>query len=493
MRRDRRGAFLIAQAVGLAGLLIGMVVPRPIVAQGRTLLFGATLIDGNGGPPLVGARVIVEQGRFTCVGGAGACPAQAGDRQVDLTDRWITPGLIDTHVHLPCSTAPNGLLRAQRLRFAFGITTVRDAGSRSTDELLAARTVAANPAVPLPRIVVASRVEPADAARLGVPLGAPVDAIKIKPPFDREIWREEIRAAHRAGLPAFGHTWDSKTTNFTREAIAAGINGISHIMGVVLAAQPPGVQLTAPADEDAFWRWEKALWLTIDSAQVETLFRAMIDANVWLEPTLASEYHFGRPLLPPPEVAFLGEPPSLRALFRRGAAAPRLGPTFPASWPQQAGFVRQFMAAGGRVVAGSDGLAPGFDLHEEIALLGEVAGSPMRGLLAATRDAAVALNRPDLGTIAVGHVADALVYADDPLRNRGASLLVERVIKSGVSFEGDSLRAEFRAEYAARERSVWRARVLRGAKLGAPLLLVLLGLVWIRRKRGTRNAPTQEG
>ena len=43
------------------------------------------------------------------------------------------------------------------------------------------------------------------------------------------------------------------------------------------------------------------------------------------------------------------------------------------------------------------------------------ANSPMVGLQAATRNAAIALNRPNLGTIEAGKMADAVVYATDPL------------------------------------------------------------------------------
>ena len=461
----------------------GIASQRVVSSEERTVLVGATLVDGNGGAPMVGARIVMQHGLFACVSGPAGCPSRPGDHEIDLTGQWITPGLIDTHVHLPFASSLPGLMRAQRLRFALGITTVRDAGSRSTNELLAARTLAEQAASPIPRIVVASRVEEADASRLQVALGAPVverlaalgvEAIKIKPPFDREIWREEIRAARRAGIPVFGHTWAGQTEDFTREAIAEGISGISHIMGLVLAVQPAGAQLTPPGSEDAFWQWEKALWLTVDSAQVDTLFREMIAANVWLEPTLASEYHFGRPLLPPRQAEFLDAAPSLRAMFLGGGPTGlRPAPVFPAAWPRQAAFVREFVRRGGIVVAGSDGLSPGVDLHEEIALIAEATGSPMIGLQAATRNAALALNHPEVGTVVLGQVGDAVVYPRDPLEPSDGTLLPSRVIKGGVLFDGDSLRAEFRDEYDDRVQLAWRARGLRLAQWSAGIVALL--------------------
>ncbi|MEQ1693226.1 MAG: hypothetical protein ABMA00_18185, partial [Gemmatimonas sp.] len=224
-----------ASWVGAAAL--SLVAVSGLRAQQRLLLSGATLLDGTGAAPVRDSRIAVVDGRISCVSGPGGCPAQPGDRVLDLSGQWISPGLIDTHVHLPLAlVAHAGLERSQRLRFALGITTVRDAGSRSTVELLAARAHAEDGSRPIPRLVVASQSTPEDVARLGADstatvvsrlVAAGVDAIKIKEPFTSEDWRGQIRAARAAGLPAFGHTWGSVNEVFTREAIAEGISGIS--------------------------------------------------------------------------------------------------------------------------------------------------------------------------------------------------------------------------------------------------------------------------
>lgn len=83
---------LVAQigcALGLAG---------PGAAQ-TTALIGATLIDGTGAPPISQAVVLVEGDRLTCVGSAADCPIPADARRVDLSGRYLTPGLVDAHVH----------------------------------------------------------------------------------------------------------------------------------------------------------------------------------------------------------------------------------------------------------------------------------------------------------------------------------------------------------------------------------------------------------
>jgi imidazolonepropionase-like amidohydrolase len=60
---------------------------------------GATLIDGRGGPPVANANVIVRGGKIDCAGTAAQCPLPEGVEVTQARGMWITPGLIDAHVH----------------------------------------------------------------------------------------------------------------------------------------------------------------------------------------------------------------------------------------------------------------------------------------------------------------------------------------------------------------------------------------------------------
>jgi imidazolonepropionase-like amidohydrolase len=103
--------------------------------QVRTVLAGATVIDGRGSAPGV-ADVAIEGTRIVEVG-----RGLDGDRAVDLDGRWLLPGLIDCHVHVMVDSfalvdlietpfSLNFYIAAQNLRrtLAAGITTARDAG-----------------------------------------------------------------------------------------------------------------------------------------------------------------------------------------------------------------------------------------------------------------------------------------------------------------------------------------------------------------------------
>lgn len=454
----------------------------------RTVLTGATLIDGSGGAPLADARIIIQGGRIACVSGPDGCPGEAGDRQRDLTGKWIVPGLIDTHVHLPFAVAPESLLmRQQRLRFALGVTTVRDAGSGPPSDLLARQAAFEAPVAAVPRVVISARVGPdGDSAAVAALVRAGADAIKVKDDLPLDRWPAVLHAARTAGVPAYGHTWggDSLPAAWTLAALAGGLRGVSHLMGLPLETQSGSGNLAPPDGQSDLFAWHKGLWTTAVAARLDTIARAMILTGAWLEPTLTLEYHWGRPLPLARELAFLGPAPSLRALLPGAAATSREGPTYPEPWSRQAAFVAAFAAAGGTVVAGSDGKAPGPDLLEEVRLIAEVTGSPMTGLLAATRNAAVALARRDRAHIEPGRLADLVVYARNPLADGAMLPLPVTIIKGGVEHDGAERLAEFRAEYDARVNEAWRQRARRFLPPVAGLVvLAVLGMAIRTRRR----------
>ena len=87
-------------------------------------LVGATLIDGTGGQALTDAVVVVRRGRIESVGQRAGFALPRRTREVDVSGRWIIPGLIDAHAHL------GPVYSWARPRYlAWGVTTVRDVHS----------------------------------------------------------------------------------------------------------------------------------------------------------------------------------------------------------------------------------------------------------------------------------------------------------------------------------------------------------------------------
>ena len=112
----------------------------------RTLLRlrNATLIDGTGRQARQSTTVIVRDGRICYIGeDAGwVAPPDQLETVLDLTGRYLIPGLIDLHVHLAMWGQPDSrlddelpwsvllMLRHAQNTLAAGITTIRDVGGR---------------------------------------------------------------------------------------------------------------------------------------------------------------------------------------------------------------------------------------------------------------------------------------------------------------------------------------------------------------------------
>ena len=109
--------------------------------NGVIAIENGTLIDGNGGPPVTGAVVVINGSRITAAGPAASVRVPAGATIVDATGKFVIPGLIDTNVHLSLYGGARDryeslvryqprqneiVLEAAQIDLSHGITTVRD-------------------------------------------------------------------------------------------------------------------------------------------------------------------------------------------------------------------------------------------------------------------------------------------------------------------------------------------------------------------------------
>ncbi|HEV7920190.1 MAG TPA: amidohydrolase family protein [Thermoanaerobaculia bacterium] len=76
--------------------LTGAIDAPPGTPPPPRAIVGATLLDGRGGAPLSNATIILRDGKIEC---AGACPVPEGVDVLDAKGLFVTPGLIDAHVH----------------------------------------------------------------------------------------------------------------------------------------------------------------------------------------------------------------------------------------------------------------------------------------------------------------------------------------------------------------------------------------------------------
>ncbi len=97
-------------------LAMGLWIGGGLFAQ-RTLIYCGKLIDPKAGQVLTEMTVIVSGNTVTAVQ-KGYTAAAADDKVIDLKNRTVMPGLIDSHVHLEDQISANQQLKGFTLNEA---------------------------------------------------------------------------------------------------------------------------------------------------------------------------------------------------------------------------------------------------------------------------------------------------------------------------------------------------------------------------------------
>jgi imidazolonepropionase-like amidohydrolase len=449
-----------------------VLLAAPLTSQnpGSTTvaIVGATLWDGAGGAATSDAVVLVSGDRIRCAGPRLACAVPAGAQVLDARGGFLLPGLIDTHVHLmsrPDVLGDTALRSDLHDLLARGITTLRDMGNNPPRLLEAVDSFQPAPRVYAMQLVVGAHfflpeverttdgnvhshapaamgmkqlgwwpilfTRSGDAASLlreareGGAIG-----LKLYQDLDSTQVAALVQAAHAAGMPVWGHAWVQPAS--VLQQAQAGQDGVVHAAGLA------GELLEGPA-RDTLRTSSALLEVTADSATYETAHRPAVLAAL---DSLAARHTFLEPTLQAEQL---------------GAARARSGTRRVQSLPNRYALAasvfgmevtREAVARGVRITAGTDHVAFGpvterAQLEMELRLLVDSVGlSPARALLAATRDAAVAIGpvARDLGTIEPGKIADLVLLAADPIADIGNLRQVIWVMKGGVLYRPRDLR-----------------------------------------------------
>src|SRR5665213_983165 len=93
-----------------------------------TALTHATAIDGTGNTPQRDSTVVIENGRIRDIGPSSLVQTPPGAAIVDLTGKFIVPGIINAHGHVGANRDPQ--LRQYAL---YGVTTTTSMSFDSDD------------------------------------------------------------------------------------------------------------------------------------------------------------------------------------------------------------------------------------------------------------------------------------------------------------------------------------------------------------------------
>jgi imidazolonepropionase-like amidohydrolase len=256
--------------------------------------------------------------------------------------------------------------------------------------------------------------------------------LKLYAQLDSGSVRRLTSAAHRAGMPVWGHAWVQPAS--VMEQVMAGQNGVVHAAG--LAGELFTVEDRDTLVRDGDLQAATAAVATVGAAhdpRVLATLDSMARRGTIFEPTLDAVRHSVASY-----DAKLRHIPSLQEEYVRSAS--RFGME----------VTRQAVRRGVRISAGSDHVSYG-SVGDRATLLGElrllvdsIGLSPTAALLAATRDAARAIGgQPgrQIGTIQKGLYADLVLLAKNPLEDVTNLETVELVMVGGKVWRPGQLRS----------------------------------------------------
>jgi imidazolonepropionase-like amidohydrolase len=427
----------------MAVLVLASVAPAQPAVE-TVALTHATVIDGTGAAPMADSTMLIRGGRIAAVYPAGSRPAPNGARVEDLAGKWVIPGLIDAHVHLPGGSGDAARYRDLLGRLLLdGVTGLRDmAGDARVLAYLAREARLDAPGWPDiyysalmagpaffyedSRVPDASRgvmlgsapwmraVDETTDIRMAVAeaKGTGATGVKLYANLPAALVKEIAAEAHRQGLLVWTHAtvFPAKPS----DAVAAGATTVSHTAYLVWEAAPH-----VPADyrSRAFGDFTH---IRPDDPKIVALLEQMKEHGAILDATLRV---FQQGAEHSPDAFGKGILPWIYAVTRAAHNAGVL---------VDAGTDSQGLASAGSAAQADAGAA----VVDEMVLLVEQCGfTPEAAIQAATQVSAMAIGKAaERGTIAPGMAADLVVLSADPIADvRNVRKIVE-VMKDGRVF-----------------------------------------------------------
>jgi imidazolonepropionase-like amidohydrolase len=461
---------------GLAATLLAGGTAAQTVA-----LTGGTIIDGTGRPAVPNGVVVVRGNRLQCVGTTEQCAVPSGATRVDVTGRFLTPGLVDAHVHFSqtgwVDGRPDGLsapelypypetaraLRANPARWyrsylCTGITAVFDVGGHPWTTTLPAKAEAdslaphVRAAGPLITHAGRSALNVDDEIYTFLPMGtsaeveASVARLKGMGSSAVKVWYLAPSAARRDEL-------DARMLEVGGAARATGLDLIVHATGLreaKVALRAGAVMLVHSVEDLPIDQEFLDLLARNRAVYAPTLVVGRNATRASVSIALGVRFPVDDPggCVDSATVARISNVEPLRPLMperlRSVDAAFRRLENVGARAAVMAENLRRVHAANGVIATATDAGNPltlhGPSIYDEMEAMQAAGLSPAEVIVMSTRNGARAMRREgDFGTLEAGKLADLLVLAENPVADvrafrsrtdvmRGGKLYSQRVL-----------------------------------------------------------------
>ncbi|WP_258806587.1 amidohydrolase family protein [Pseudidiomarina sp. CB1] len=457
-------------------LTLGLMTASAFAQQ--QVLKGATLYDGNGGEPIENSVVVVEKGTISCVG--TDCAIADGAEVIDVSGKYLTPGLVDSHVHYAASGwfdsrqmfpiledlydteevqdyLQSNTDKLDRTYLCSGVTALFDTGSfpwtvslqegsiANSDKprFVAAGQLLTHGETPMSEAVLKKQVHAGvheflpmstdEEALSSVAAVAATGASALKVWFDplpQELTDEYYPrlkvigdAAHRQGLQFIVHTW---TLADAKAAVAAGADVLVHSVYDKLVDDE---FIQAVVDNDVVYEPTSSFALTDGISTLNILLGDepnFNDPNHCIDPHTRKLVKEGYKKLHPFYNKMLNKMDYVRSVIANG---------------QEQFIVKYNMKtlheAGATVATSTDAGNPsmfhGASMLEEMRNMQSAGISAADVLVMSTKNGAKALGlEATLGTVEVGKNADLVVLEEDPGKDVSAFRSITHVMRFGT-------------------------------------------------------------
>ena len=406
-----------------------------VANEGTIAFVGATIIDGTDAEPLEDGVLVITDGRIRTVGPRSAVTLPPGTEEIDVTGKYIMPGLINAHGHVGATVGLNGnggytrnnLLRQLGLYARYGVTAVNSLGGDQV-EGFDLRNEQFDNGLNRARIYVAGSVVVGDseqAIRDEVNRNADMGADFIKVRIDDNLGASEkmsrpffealVDQAHIRRLPVAVHLYYLNDAKFMLDANA---DIIAHSVRD-LAVDREFIDKV----------------IASDTCYIPTLTREVSTFVYESVPDFFEDPYFLKEV-EPEIIAELSSPERMSRI-----AGSRSAQAYKAQLPTAMGNVGTLYNSGVRSAMCTDTGPParfqGYFEHMEMHMMVDAGLTPLDAIRASTGVAADCIGMGDIGTLEPGKWGDFSVLTENPAEDIRNSHSMESVYVAGNLVPGE--------------------------------------------------------